>query len=218
MSEQLPGTIIEYPTKLPPGQKIMFTDFSELAILTDLKDSPYQRNKHNRDQITRLAKIMKEDGIRHPIHISNRTNTVCFGHGRRDAALMNGWTHYPVVYQSFSSDEEEYRCVQSDNAIATWSELDLSAINQDLQSGNLGPFDVELLGIQDFFLEPAEKFINEPLPNDLDMEGPQKEFKVVVMLKVKDNITEVLKILHIDKFRKFRDGDLVSAHWPQEND
>jgi hypothetical protein len=124
--------------------------------LKDLKPSRFQRNKHPKEQIERLAKIMREHGVRHPIHISKLSGEVCFGHGRWEAARANGWTEYPVVYQDFKDEQEEYACVQSDNAIAGWAELDLSAINTDLI--NLGPdFDIDLLGIKDFVLEPAEK-------------------------------------------------------------
>lgn len=141
----------------PIDMRIAFSGYDEMLPLKDLKKSKHQRNKHPQEQIERLAKIMLEHGVRHPIHISKLSGQVCFGHGRWEAAKLNGWTEYPVVYQQFNSDDEEYACVQSDNAIAHWAELDLSAINTDL--ANLGPdFDIDLLGIKDFVLEPAEKF------------------------------------------------------------
>jgi DNA modification methylase len=136
--------------------KIQFTAYDEIRNLDGLKPSPYQRNTHPGEQIDRLAKIMRVSGVRHPIHLSKRTGTICYGHGRKEAALKNGWKTYPVVYQDFEDDAAEYASVQSDNAIAFWSELDLSGINSDL--GNLGPdFDLDLLGIKDFVLEPADK-------------------------------------------------------------
>lgn len=137
--------------------RITFTTYDDIAKLSTLKASKHQRNKHPKDQIERLAKIMKEHGVRHPIHVSTLSGQVCFGHGRWEAAKLNKWTEYPIVYQEFKDDDEEYACVQSDNAIAHWAELDLSSINNDLQ--NLGPdFDIDLLGIKDFVLEPADKF------------------------------------------------------------
>jgi DNA modification methylase len=45
--------------------------------------------------------------------------------------------------------------LQSDNAIAMWAELDLKEINFDLSE--LGPFDIDLLGIKDFTVTPEEK-------------------------------------------------------------
>lgn len=143
--------------------RITFDKYDKLEKLSKLKKSRHQRNKHPKEQIERLALIMKEHGVRHAIHISRQSGEVCFGHGRWEAAKLNGWKEFPVVYQDFASDEEEYACVQSDNAIAFWAELDLGAINSDL--ADLGPdFDIDLLGIEDFVLEPAEKF--EPLADD----------------------------------------------------
>lgn len=137
--------------------RITFEAFDELLPLSELKKSKHQRNKHPQDQIERLAKIMEAHGVRHPIHISRQSGQVCFGHGRWAAAKLNKYTDYPIVYQDFKDDEEEYACVQSDNAIALWAELDMAGINSDII--NLGPdFDIDLLGIKDFVLEPAEKF------------------------------------------------------------
>lgn len=139
-------------------QRIAFKSFDKMLLLSKLKKSKHQRNKHSPEQIERLAKIMREHGVRHPIHISKRSGEVCFGHGRWEAAKLNGWTEFPVVYQDFKSDKEEYSCVQSDNAIAGWAELDLEAINADIDLGFLGDdFDLELLALRNIeILEPKE--------------------------------------------------------------
>lgn len=154
--------------------KVKFKPYAKLAKLKDLKDSKHQRNKHPKDQIKLLAKMMKFDGVRHPINMSTLSGNIAFGHGRKAAALLNGWSEYPIVYQDFDSDEQEYVCVQSDNAIALWAELDLSSINSDI--GDLGPdFDIELLGIKNFSLDP------DFTPSDLDDQGKLDETKVVIM-------------------------------------
>jgi hypothetical protein len=140
------------PATVP--MRLAFKKYDKLAIIKNLKPSKYQRNKHPAEQILRLAKIMATHGVRHPIHISKRSGNICFGHGRLEAAKLNGWTKFPIVYQDFKSDDEEYICVQSDNAISEWSELDLSAINNDL--AEFGPFDIELLGMKDFLIDPSE--------------------------------------------------------------
>ncbi len=150
--------------------RITFKSYDELLPLTKLKASKYQRNKHPEDQIIRLAKIMEKHGVRQPIHISNRSGNICFGHGRLEAAKLNKYKKYPVVYQDFETDEEEYAVVQSDNAIAGWAELDLLGINTDLPS--LGAdFDIDLLGIKNFVLSEGAEFN----PGGVE---PDKEHKV----------------------------------------
>jgi hypothetical protein len=72
------------------------------------------------------------------------------------AIKANQWDKAPVVYQDFEDDDQEWLFVQSDNAIANWAELDLKGINADLSE--LGPFDIDLIGIKDFVVEPAERF------------------------------------------------------------
>ena len=137
--------------------RITFKTYDELMPLKDMKKSKHQRNKHPQDQIERLALIMEKHGVRHPIHISRQSGQICFGHGRREAAILNGYKDYPIVYQDFKDDEEEYACVQSDNAIASWAELDLMSINMDLP--NLGSdFDIDLLGIKNFVLATDAAF------------------------------------------------------------
>lgn len=123
----------------------------------DLLDHPKNRNQHGQDQIERLSELYKYHGIRHPIIVSNLSKCIVAGHGRKLAALRAGITEFPVVFQDFESLEKEYAFIQADNAIASWSELDLSKINSDIV--DLGPdFDLNMLGIKDFTLEPLDKY------------------------------------------------------------
>ena len=87
------------------------------------------------------------------------------------------------MYQDFENEAQEYAYLTSDNAIASWSELDLSAVNDEML--DLGPdFDIDLLGIKNFTIEPLEldditqeiqddlnkKYILEiQFPNDMEM-------------------------------------------------
>jgi hypothetical protein len=126
--------------------------YDELIEPKKLKESPLNRNKHGSDQIERLAELYEYHGVRHPIIVSKRSGFIVAGHGRRLAAIRAKIKEFPVVYQEFDSHEAEYSFVQSDNSISAWSELDLSAINNDLQ--DLGPdFDLKMLGIKNFSLD-----------------------------------------------------------------
>lgn len=131
--------------------------YDELINPKILINHPKNRNKHGQDQIERLAELYKYHGIRHPIIVSNLSKFIVAGHGRKLAAIRAGIDQMPVVYQDFESSEAEYAFIQADNAIALWAELDLAGINADI--GDLGPdFDINMLGIQDFEIEPADKY------------------------------------------------------------
>ncbi len=146
---------------------------TELKSIKDLKPHPKNRNKHSNDQIERLAKILKYQGWRRPVRVSNLSGFITAGHGAVLAARKNNWTEVPVDYQDYENEEQEYADVQADNAIAAWAELDLSAINLDLP--DLGPdFDIDMLGLRDFEIEPADKYgdkdadaIPESKPTDI---------------------------------------------------
>ena len=135
--------------------------YDELKDPSSLKNHPKNRNKHPQDQIDRLAELYQYHGIRHPIIVSNLTGFIVAGHGRKLAAIRAGIAEYPVTYQDFDNEDAEYAFIQSDNAIASWSELDLSAINLDI--GDLGPdFNIDMLGIKSFEIEVADKEIKIP--------------------------------------------------------
>lgn len=126
--------------------------FDELVDPKKLKNHPKNRNKHGQDQIERLAKLYEYHGIRHPIIVSQRSGYIVAGHGRKLAGIRAGLKEMPVVRQQFDTEEQEYAFIQADNAIALWAELDLSGIHEDLP--DLGSFDLDMLGIKDFQLEP----------------------------------------------------------------
>jgi len=147
---------------------IIHCKYDALVDPSKLKDSPFQTNRHPKDQIERLAKVISYQGFRYPIKISKRTDTITTGHGRRDAAILSKWNEVPVVYQDYEDDDQERADVTSDNAVALWAELDLKEINA--QIGDFDPsFDIDLLGIKDFTLDVADKGAADETP-----EPPQR--------------------------------------------
>lgn len=128
-----------------------------LVDISLLVENPKNNNTHPDDQIERLAKLIKHTGFRNPLVVSNRSGFVLCGHGRIAAAKKAGLKELPVIYQDFRDEAEEYAYMTSDNAIHNWSSIDLSKVNTEIL--DLGPdFDIDLLGIKDFVIEPIEKF------------------------------------------------------------
>lgn len=135
----------------------------QLVEIHKLVNNPKNNNQHPKEQIDRLVKLIDYQGFRNPVVVSNRTGFLVAGHGRIEAAKKLGWDKVPVMYQDFKDDAEEYAYMTSDNAIASWANLDLSMVNTEML--DLGPdFDIDMLGIKDFAIEPVEKF--DPLTDE----------------------------------------------------
>jgi DNA modification methylase len=129
----------------------------EMVPVSELIHHPKNMNEHSDDQINRLVKLIEYQGFRNPLVVQRGTNLVVAGNGRLMAARKIGLSYVPVTYQEFDSEAQLYAYMTSDNAIASWAHLDLSKVNTEML--DLGPdFDIDMLGIKDFVLEPIEKF------------------------------------------------------------
>jgi len=133
---------------------------TKLVELHKLVPHPKNPNKHPKEQIERLAKIIDYQGQRAPIVVSNRSGFITKGHGRLEALKLLKWKTGAIDYQDYDDEAQEYADIVADNAISSWAELQLADINMDML--DLGPeFDIDLLGIKDFVIEPIEKFDSE---------------------------------------------------------
>lgn len=139
--------------------------------IADIEINPKNRNIHPPEQIDRLAKIINYQGFRNPVIISNRSGKLVSGHGRLLAAKALGMSVVPAIYEDFDDEDQEYAAGISENSIASWAELDLAAINIDIPE--LGPFDLDLLGLKDFTATPEFE------PGTIDDQGKLDEKKPV---------------------------------------
>lgn len=130
--------------------------FDEMKDVHTLTPHPKNPNKHPQEQIDRLAKILEYQGFRYPIKISKQSGYITSGHGRLMAAKKMGMTTVPVVYQDYESTDQELADLTADNAVALWAELDFSSINSFIPDFDPS-FDIELLGMENFKLDPVEK-------------------------------------------------------------
>lgn len=153
----------------------------QIIPIEQLKPNPKNRNHHPQEQIDMLAKHYEAHGMRTPLIVSNRSGLIVAGHGRFLAAKRAGLKELPVSFQDFESEELEYAFGIADNGLSQWSEIDLSSIHRDLPE--FEPFDLDLLGLKDFQLEPnilkeAEiefKYILEVECNSEEMQHQLKE-------------------------------------------
>ena len=129
---------------------------SKEIVLVDLDKiifNPKNPNVHSDEQIERLCKLIKNTGFRSPVIISKQSGFLIVGHGRCLSAAKLGMKQVPAIFEDFENDADEYAYMCADNAIASWAQLDLGKINLDFV--NFGPFDLDMLGIKDFTINPT---------------------------------------------------------------
>ena len=122
---------------------------TEVVDLDTLVPNPRNPNTHPKKQIELLAKIMKHQGWRSPIIVSNRSGFIVKGHGRLEAARLLGWDKAPIDKQDYANEADEWADLIADNKIAELAESDDLKIQEIAL--DLGPdFDFDLLGVPDF--------------------------------------------------------------------
>jgi hypothetical protein len=130
--------------------------YTELVTIEKCIANPLNPNKHPQEQIEHLSRLIKFQGVRHPVIISKRSGFICAGHARVEALKLLKVEQVPVDFQDFTNEAEEYAFLVSDNAIQEfYAESDLAKINLDFTQ--FGPeFDLDLLGIKDFKVDVAD--------------------------------------------------------------
>lgn len=124
-----------------------------------LKPNPKNSNKHSDEQIQRLAKIIKYQGFRSPIVVSNLSGLVVSGHARLEAAKVLGLQKVPVSFQDFEDETQEFAHLNADNEIARWATLDMDIIKGfDFDHG----FDMDLLGLQEINILDEQETEEKP--------------------------------------------------------
>jgi len=131
----------------------VYCAFDELADIGSLKPHPRNPNRHPESQIVLLAKIIKAQGWRAPITVSNRSGYIVRGHGRLLAAQLLGVKQVPVDRQDYASDEEELADLIADNRIAELAEMDNTMLKDVLEELDTGAFDMDLTGFAEDALE-----------------------------------------------------------------
>jgi len=129
----------------------------EISIVDvhELVSDPKNENKHSEKQLEVLQKVIKINGFREPLTVSNRSGYVICGNGRLEAAKRMGMIELPVIYQDFENEAEETRHRLADNEIARYAELD-----KDLMLDNLKGLDIDL---EDFDFEEIGLISFEPM-------------------------------------------------------
>jgi len=122
--------------------------FDSAVDIADLKPHPKNPNTHPDSQIAALAKVIRNQGWRAPVVVSNRSGFIVAGHGRLEAAKVLNVEQVPVDYQDFKDEATEQAHLIADNKLAELSELDQTVIDNLLSDLN-GKIDIELTGFDE---------------------------------------------------------------------
>ncbi len=153
-----------------------YTDLVDIAAVVP---NPRNPNHHSDKQVELLAKVIKAQGWRAPITVSNRSGFIVRGHGRLMAAQLLGLDTVPIDRQDYESEAAEYADLIADNRIAELSDIDNTLLGELLaDTGDFAEFtgysddDIASLLNQvmadevhedDFDAEEAIKSIKEPM-------------------------------------------------------
>tara|TARA_R110000824_G_scaffold26998_2_gene92208 strand:- start:375 stop:1634 length:1260 start_codon:yes stop_codon:yes gene_type:complete len=126
--------------------------FDKSVDVVDLVEHPSNPNKHGDKQIALLAKIIRNQGWRNPIVVSNRSGFIISGHGRLAAAKLLNVENVPVDYQDFASEAAEHAHLIADNRIAELAEIDGNELAGLLRQLD-GQIDLDLTGFDQVSLD-----------------------------------------------------------------
>jgi ParB-like chromosome segregation protein Spo0J len=143
-----------------------------------LVPNPRNPNRHSDEQIRLLSKIIRHQGWRAPVTVSNRSGFIVRGHGRLAAAKLLGVDLVPVDRQDYATEAEEWADLVADNRLSELNEMDGAALKdilQELDSGMLQVLgaDLELTGFTEAALaELMAQFEPEEEPQEVEAPEP----------------------------------------------
>jgi len=119
---------------------------TKIVPIGSLKTNPRNPNTHTEDQIILLSKILKTQGWRSPIVVSNLSGFIVKGHGRLEAAKLAGFSEVPVDFQDYETEELEISDLIADNRIAELSDFNNQALKDLIEQLDTGDNDLDLTG------------------------------------------------------------------------
>ena len=140
------------------GEIPVFCAYDEILDIGKAVPNPSNPNQHPQSQIELLAKIIKAQGWRQPITISNRSGFIVKGHGRLLAAFHLNADQIPVEYQNYETEADEIADLTADNRLSELSEMDNDTLAELLQDLNDQYYDIELAG---YTTDDLDKLLSE---------------------------------------------------------
>ena len=124
----------------------VYCSFERIAPIESIVPNPRNPNRHGKDQLELMAKIISGQGWRSPITISKRSGFIVRGHGRLEAAKRLGVKEVPIDTQDYATEAEELADMVADNRLAELAQNDTKALLEILEELDTGWIDTDLTG------------------------------------------------------------------------
>lgn len=130
-------------------------------------------NFHPPEQVQLLGHVIRTSGWRQPITVSTRSGLIVKGHGRREAALLEGFAQVPVDYQYYESEAAEYADMVADNRLAELAEIDRQKLADVFAEIDTGEIPWEATGYTEKEVEKLVTALSEAIHEEA--EEPEEE-------------------------------------------
>ena len=97
------------------------------------------------------------------------------GHCTLESIKLNKWRYAPVNFQDFDTPDKEFAHMIADNELAKLAKMNLSKVNKLIL--DYGPFDIKLLGMPSFAIEPMDRINLDEIRDGEYEEEKEKEKK-----------------------------------------
>jgi 16S rRNA G966 N2-methylase RsmD len=134
----------------------VFCRFTEMRPTITLVEHPQNPNTHPTNQLERLAEVIRGNGWRQPITVSDRSGFIIKGHGRYQAAKLAGFSEVPVEVQHYENEAAELADMLADNRIAELAEID----NETLKAV-LADIPADVMALTGFTKEEIDAMLEE---------------------------------------------------------
>ena len=161
-----------------------------------IKDvKPYERNnrKHPQSQIDKLAKQIEAHGWDVPI-VVDKDNVIIKGHGRLKAAKQLKLKTVPVIVRDDLTHEQCNAARLADNKLAELAEIDMTAIQAELDALKAIDFDLDLTAFDSWAPIKPEEFI--PKLSDGEGDPGERRFRLLVTLETEQDMQDLFDDLN----------------------
>ncbi len=128
----------------------------ELRPIAELRPYEHNARTHSPEQIEKLRASMREFGFVAPVLITADGGVIA-GHGRIEAAALEGFAEAPCVLVEHLSETQRRAYILADNRLAELAAWDMAIVEAELSALQDAGFDIELTGFSSELLEePVE--------------------------------------------------------------